>query len=141
MKPIPFKLSDGGCSLSCRPHEYRDCVVAAFAVVTGKPYDEIYDIIALAGRPPNQGFESDVWLKRMRGKVLGGQFKAVKVRIKSPVGRMISLTPRTFGLLHPKGRYILETASHTWAIVDSVHHDLALPKDKPLTGAWRWVTP
>ena len=139
MKRIPFQLSDGGCAFSSRPHEVRDCVVAAFAIVTDRLYDEVFDIIALAGRPSNQGFESDVWLKKTRGKVFGGQFKVVPVKVKSPVGRMVALTPRTFGLLHPKGRYILETTQHTWALVDQTHYDLSLPKEKPLTGAWLWV--
>jgi len=135
---LPFKLDDGGCSASSRPHSKRDCVVAAIAIVVECPYDLAYDTVALAGRKPDQGFESDVWLKKVKGRVFGGQFKPIKVKIANPVGRKTVLTPSTFGLLYPKGHFLLETRMHVWAYVDGYHHDIALPYDKPLTGAWQW---
>ncbi len=138
MTPLPFKLDDAGCHLSSRPHERRDCVVSALSIVTGLPYDVVYPIVALAGRRPNHGFESDKWLKRMGGRVLGGRFKPVKIRVPSPVGRTVVLTPSTFGLLYPKGRFLLEQPTHTWSCLNGIHHDLALPYDRPLTGAWQW---
>ncbi len=139
MKRLPFKLHDGGCHRSSHPHEHSDCTVSAFAIVTGLPYDKVYSILALAGRKPNRGFESDVWLKKMKGRVLGGLFKAASVRVPSEVDkRKVTLTPDTFRLAYLEGRYVLETQSHTWAYRDGTHYDIALPYDRPLTGAWRW---
>lgn len=136
---LPFKLDDGGCWSSSYPHSKRDCTVASMAIVTGVSYDSVYQTLALVGRKPNQGFESDVWLKKVRGRAFGGRFRAVPVTTRSPVdGSKVPLTPSTFGLLHPKGRYLLETSAHVWAYCEGYHHDLALPYDKPLTGAWQW---
>lgn len=134
-----FKLDDGGCWASSHAHERSDCTVSAFAIVTGRPYDLIHSTLALAGRRPNRGFESDVWLKRVRGRVLGGLFKRANVRLPSEVGGpKVTLTPATFSLAYPEGRYLLESPTHVWACCEGVHHDIALPYDRPLTGAWRW---
>lgn len=139
----PLQLDDGGRHLSRRPGQYHDCSVRALAILTGQPYDVCYDLLARAGRKPCQGFESDKWLKKVKGRVFGGQFKAVPIIASRPIPRSptVVLTPSTFGR-DPKylngGRYLLETPSHTWAVIDGIHHDLWRVKEQPLTGAWQW---
>ncbi len=130
----PLILDDGNCHLSTHSQEINDCSVRAFAIVTELPYDEVYSILAKAGRKRNRGFHSDKWLKKHKGQVLGGVFKPIKLN------RTLRLTPLNFGPLHPKGRYILETEDHTWACLNSIHHDLwRVKQDEWLTGAWEFT--
>lgn len=129
MTHYPLILDDAGRNLSKRPGQHSDCSVRALAIVSGLPYDTVYDILAAAGRKPCDGFDSPAWIKKHRGRVLGGRFKVVSVR---------GLTPLTFGRLHPKGRFILETENHMWALVDGKHRDL-WRVTKKLTGAWSFV--
>lgn len=141
----PLVLDDGQRNLSKRPGQTADCTVRAFAIVTGLSYDLIYETLAKAGRKPCQGFESDVWLKKRRGRVFGGLFKPVEIRaLRQPMDqctiRPVSgkLTPSTFASVYPEGRYLLETPNHVWCQIDGIAHDLWRVKEQSLTGAWRW---
>lgn len=142
-KPLyPLVLNDGGRNLSSRIGQFSDCTVRAFAIITGLDYDIVYDTLAKAGRKPCDGFDSTEWLKKRRGRAFGGVFKPVKV-----VGRddrysqRPHLTPLNFASYHPKGRFMLETDSHTWICLDGIHHDLwRVKQDKPLSGAWEFMS-
>lgn len=120
-------LDDGGREASKRCGQHSDCTVRALAIVTATPYDEVYETLARAGRRSCAGFESDEWLKRRRGRAFGGRFRALNVT---------DLTPSTFATRYPTGRFLLETSSHTWACISSIHHDLWRVKEQPLSGAW-----
>lgn len=135
----PLVLNDGNRNLSRRPGQFNDCTVRAFAIITGKSYDEVYDILAKAGRKPCQGFDSTGWLKKRRGRAFGGHFKAIPIlfRLKGSMARY-TLTPSLFASHYPEGRFLLETPSHTWACLDSIQHDLWRVKERSLTGAWQW---
>lgn len=129
----PLKIDDAGCHLSLRPEERSDCTVRAFSIVTNLPYNHIYDVLREAGRRPHQGFDSDKWLARKKGRVFGGVFKPVNVK---------GLTPLTVGNKYPVGRYIIETPDHVYGLLDGVSHDLVRLKDNTqLTGAWKWFPP
>jgi hypothetical protein len=137
----PLKLDDGNRNMSKRPGQFSDCVVRAFAIITGLDYDTVYDILAKAGRKPCEGFDSTEWLKKRRGRAFGGVFKPVKV-----IGRddrytqRPHLTPLNFGVYHPRGRFLLEFENHVWVIKNGVHHDLwRVKQEKPLSGAWEFV--
>lgn len=128
--PYHLVLDDGGRNASQRPNQFNDCTVRALAVVTQTDYDIVYDLLAKAGRKACEGFESDAWIRRKRGYVLGGRFKPIRVH---------DLTVATFANKYPKGRYLLETSNHTWAVINGKHHDLRRVKEQPLTGAWIWT--
>lgn len=144
MTHYPLVLNDGGRNLSKRPGSYSDCTVRALAIVTGTSYDSVYDLLAAAGRKPCAGFDSTSWIRRRRGRVLGGRFRAVPVRREmtevleggATKRVMWNVTPTTFSLFYPEGRYLLETPSHTWVCLSSIHHDLWRVKEQPLSGAW-----
>lgn len=124
----PLILDDGGRNLSLRPGQSNDCIIRAFSIVTDLDYDLIYDTFARSGRKPCQGYDSPAWLKRRKGRAFGGRFTSLKVR---------GMTPLAAGLRYPKGRYLLETDDHVWALIDGRHHDLLRIGDT-LTGAWRY---
>ncbi len=146
VKPTPaplytLVLNDGNRNLSRRPGQFNDCVIRAFAILTDKDYDEVYDTFAAAGRKPCEGFDSTAWLKKRGGRAFGGQFKRVPVlfKVKGTKARY-TLTPGLFDSHYPVGCYLLETPSHTWAVIDGVHHDLWRIKEQPLMGAWQWTS-
>lgn len=129
-KPYTLVIDDADCHLSTRFAEANDCTVRSIAIVTSLSYDHVFDVLAEAGRKPNRGFESDQWLKKRRGRVLGGRFKAVNVK---------GLVPDTFAHRYPIGRYLVETADHVYSVLDGVAHDLGRVKKQFLTGAWVWT--
>jgi hypothetical protein len=143
MKKIwyPLILDDGGRNTSLRIAQTNDCSVRAFAIITGKPYDTVYDILAKAGRKSCQGFESDEWLQKRRGRAFGGIFKPVKITGRDDRYSMRpDLTPLNFASHHPSGRFLLETTDHVWCVLEGVHHDLwRVKQGQPLTGAWEFL--
>lgn len=139
--PYKLVLDDGNRNLSRRPGQTSDCSVRALAIITQSTYDDVYDLLAKAGRKPCQGFHLDDWLKARRGRVLGGRFKAVKIRFAdSNVSPRFTetLTPTTFPLRYPTGRYLVSTANHVYCVVNGVAHDLWRVKEQPLVDAWQW---
>lgn len=126
--------------MSKRPSQIHDCSVRALAIITETAYDEVYDLLSKAGRKPCDGFDSTTWLKKRKGRVFGGIFVPVKVTgFDDRYSQRPHLTPLNFASYHPKGRFLLETHSHTWVVIDSVHHDLwRIKQEQPLTGAWEW---
>jgi hypothetical protein len=130
----PLVLDDGGRNYSRRPYQINDCSVRAFAILSGLPYDEIYDILRKAGRKSNEGFWSDRWIERKKGKVLNGKFKRVSLKRGK-------ITPMNFSKFYPRGRYLLESHNHTWVVIDGVHRDMWRVKDQnePLFGIWKFT--
>lgn len=138
----PLQLNDGGRNMSIRYGQTADCSVIAFAIVAGVSYDESYDILAKAGRKPCEGFASDEWLKKRKGRAFGGVFKPVKVvGLDDKYSQRPHLTPLNFASYHPKGRFLLEHPSHVWCCINGTHHDMwrVKPQTRPLTGAWEFT--
>jgi hypothetical protein len=133
-------LNDGGRSESKRPAQTADCTVRALSIVTGVCYDIAYETLAAAGRRPCHGFEIEEWLTKRRGKVFGGRFKRVSLIAPRaiPGSPKVIFTPSSFARYHSKGRFILSTPSHVFALLDGVAHDLWRIKDAPLADAWEW---
>ena len=134
-------IHDGNRHLSRRINSNSDCTVRALSIVTGASFDDAYDLLARAGRKPHKGFEIDQWLARRRTPVFGGTFKRIPVLgcyeaispLKTP------LTPVTFPIWHPKGRYLVTTSDHVYPILDSIAYDLRRVKEQPLESAWLWT--
>lgn len=130
--PYRLVLDDGGLNLSRRPIQINDCTVRSIAIVLGRDYDTIYDVLARAGRRPCDGFDSNTWLESCGGELLGS-----RVDILDPAG----LTPNNFSRIHPVGRFVLETQRHAWAVVDGIHRDLCRIREQPLEGVWQFHLP
>ncbi len=136
----PLILHDGNRNLSKRPAQINDCSVRALAIITNTDYDTVYELLSKSGRKPCQGFDLPRWLKRRKGKVLGGVFTPVKVKgLDDRYSQRPHLTPLNFASYHPRGRFLLEHPTHVWSMIDGIHHDLwRVKQDRPLTGAWEF---
>lgn len=134
---MTFKLSDAGRSKSKRPKQQRDCTVRALALVLTVPYDRAYDILSKAGRECGHGFDIEGWGRRTH--LYDGANDHIFWRIqkmpytKDPqrsedtthheVGQASRYRLRDFIKDRPKGRFIVSTARHVFAVIDGVVYD------------------
>ncbi len=121
--PSGFVQSDGGRSRSRRPRQKDDCTVRALALVTERPYDEAYDALASAGRQSSRRFDFRTWA----ASALFAGFRLRWTPLPAVRGRP-RVTPATFVLDHPRGRYVLRTAKHVMACIDGAIHDTHRPQ-------------
>ncbi len=135
-KFYPLILDDGGRNFSRRPLQINDCTVRSLAILSKFPYDEVYDVLAKAGRKPHQGFYIEKWINKVKGKAFDGRLKKINVE---KTKNHPELTPMNFTEYFPRGRYLLEGYTHVWAVVDGKHRDLwRVKQDEPLYGAWKF---
>lgn len=129
----PLTLDDGGRNLSRRPMQINDCTVRCLSIITKKSYDDVYDILATEGREPCQGFDINGFFNKKRhAKILGGTFKKVRVKKDTP--------PTEFIKNNKRGKFILGTYNHVWALINGLSHDLWRVSDKyVLTDVWKYV--
>jgi hypothetical protein len=114
--------------------------VRSLAILTGAEYDDVYNVLAKAGRVTCDGFDLSGWLTKRRGSTKWGVFKRVKVTgLDDRYSQRPHLTPVNFASHHRRGRFLLENHDHVWAVVDSVHRDLWRVKNVPLEAAWEFV--
>lgn len=95
--------------------EKNDCVVQALATVLDKPYFEVHSQLKRMGRRRNCGTPHRICTAAML--VYG-------MSIYSPVKRHV--THASFLAQNPKGKFLVMSRSHAWAIKDGVAY-----------GAWR----
>jgi hypothetical protein len=135
--PYPFIEDDGGRSESQRPRQKEDCTVRALAVITGWTYDQVYDLLKKNGRRSHSRFHLGPWLKSngyrlSEWAIMPLTFPAVKGERR--------MNPVTFISQNPHGRWIVKTATHVFAIVDGVAHDLHPERDdRCIYKAWRFL--
>jgi hypothetical protein len=107
-------------------YETNDCVVTAVAVASEIPYETAHSMLAKQGRKPKDG-------------TYGFQFHPVldgwcreKLTFKS------GMTIGRFAKEHPRGRWILDIASHATTLIDGVVVDRFLPGERcRVRKAWR----
>lgn len=143
MTACPFIQHDGGRSTSRRPKQKNDCTVRALALVTGKPYDYIYDLVAADGRKCGRGFD----IRRFFTPRRGDNFQALLNRLGlasvqwtafQAIKGQRRMNPRAFAAQYPSGRFICKTAGHVYAVIDGTVYDTSPAReDRCIYGAWR----
>lgn len=126
---MTFKLSDAGRSKSKRPKQQRDCTVRALALVATFPYNRAYDILAKAGRECSLGFDIEAWGRKTH--LIDGAGDHIYWRLqKMPYnkdhheqGPASRYRLTNFVEDRPKGRFIVSTARHVFAVIDGVVYD------------------
>jgi len=123
---MEFIYTDGGRSEAGYKGIAGDCVVRSIAIVTGKPYQEVYDSINGLGRTERVSKR-----RRSKSSARNGVYKATYDKyIKSLgytwiptmfIGSGCKVHLRTDEL--PSGRLIVSVSKHMTAVIDGVIHD------------------
>lgn len=127
-----FTVDDGGRATSRRPKQQNDCAVIAYAIVTGQPYDIVYDRFATGGRRSFRGTDDGFLHALMNQERWEGQtFPAIKGQRR--------MNPPTFVARFPEGRYLVSTARHLSAVIEGVWRDTFAPfEDRCIYRVWRF---
>lgn len=99
--------------------ETNDCVVRALSLAFNRPYLEVLDVCAAAGRRPRRGMyrpQTDAAIR-----MLSGSNTAEGVRLN----RYERVTFARFARENPVGRFIVIKRGHAVALIDGVYHDTA----------------
>lgn len=138
---MTFKLHDAGRSESKRLKQQRDCTVRALATVLDINYDAAYERLKDAGRECNAGFDIEAWARKtttggfVREHTREGPNSLYPRQIYWRLHKMpwhkdhheVGTTKR-YRLLdfikdNPKGRFMVSTARHVFAVCDGVAYD------------------
>lgn len=128
---IPFIKNDGGRKKAGLDHDKKSCTVRSLAIVAGLAYEDAYECCRLAGRKINHGI-SDIQIiqsLKFAHKKFAIRFEAIPApRKEHPeiAGYVRAVKHGTFAQIArqcPKGRYLLTSRSHAFALVDGVLHD------------------
>jgi hypothetical protein len=125
MSAARFVKDDGGRAAAGFKGKTSDCVTRAVAIVTGRPYREVYDLInslALAERPRG---------KKKRSSARTGVQKPTTKRLMEKLGATWTPTMLIGSgcKVHlcreelPSGRIVASVSRHVVAVIDGVVHD------------------
>jgi hypothetical protein len=121
-----FHFDDGGRAAAGYRGKAGDCVVRAIAIATGRPYQQIYDLVNHASTYERTG-------KRKRGisNARTGVYKSSIHRVMKALGWTWTPTMQIGSgcTVHlradelPPGRLIVSVSKHLTAVIDGVIHD------------------
>ncbi|MGB2621847.1 MAG: hypothetical protein WA857_13265 [Candidatus Acidiferrum sp.] len=121
-----FQFDDGGRGAAGYRGKAGDCVVRAIAIATGRPYQQIYDLVNSAATHERTG-------KRKRGKsnARTGVYKSSIKRVMNTLGWVWTPTMEIGSgcIVHlraeelPPGRLVVSVSKHLTAVIDGVIHD------------------
>ena len=141
---MEFKYNDGGRAEAGYKGTANDCVTRAIAIVTGIPYQQIYDNI-------NELSENERIGKSKRGisNARTGAYKQTSKKLISSLG-LVWYPTMTIGSgckVHlkadelPKGKIIVKLSKHLCAVVDGVindTHDPSRDETRCVYGYWSY---
>src|SRR5688500_13517848 len=123
---IPFQYDDGGRATAGYKGEAGDCFVRAVAIASGRPYQEVYDLV-------NEHAKSERRSKRKRGRSSareGVYRRTGKKIIESLGGKWVPTMQIGSGCkVHlradelPSGRLVVNVSKHYAAVIDGVLRD------------------
>ncbi len=132
-----FRFTDAGRAGSKRPRQKDDCTVRAIASAADLAYDDAYDLLAAGGRVSSRRFDLRFWAPNHLAngyRLCWRPFQAVKGQTR--------MNPFQFCADFPRGRFIVRTAKHVFAIVDGVVLDTTAPRpDRCIYGTWELLRP
>ena len=129
MEKLKFQFNDGGRKDAGYLGTTGDCGVRAIAIVTGKPYQEVYDLVNGLGKS-GKGFKqrktgkvsdarTGVWQKDVRTIMLGLGWKWTPTML---IGQGCKVHMRADEL--PSGKILCNVSRHYSAIIDGVINDI-----------------
>ncbi len=121
-----FQIDDGGRAAAGYTGKAGDCVVRAIAIATGRPYQQIYDLVNRAAVHERTG-------KRKRGvsNARTGVYRTSIRRVMKTLGWVWTPTMQIGSgcTVHlradelPQGRLVVSVSKHLTAVIDGVIHD------------------
>lgn len=138
---MKLQINDGGRSAAGYRGSTGDCVTRAIAIVTERPYQEVYDLVNSYGNNERKG-------KQKKSNARTGVRNATVKKIMKDLGFIWTPT-MTIGSgckVHlkeselPSGKIIASVSKHIVAIMDGVMHDIADPSrngTRCVYGYWR----
>ena len=128
---MKWNQNDAGRSTSLRPKQSLDCVIRAIALASQKPYDEVYDLMASAGRKSGRSTPKKVWKEVIHPMGLHYSFPAEKGLPRT--------TLADFAATFNSGRWVVQLAGHLTAVVNGEVLDTECPRSNACVyGAWKF---
>lgn len=122
---LTFKTDDGGRAAAGCKGKARDCGVRALAIVTGRPYREIYDLVNEAAkterRKRKSGAETGIHKPTMRKVAEALGLKWV------PTMQIGEGCRQHLDASLPPGRLVAKVSRHYVAVIDGCIHDTHNP--------------
>lgn len=123
-------FNDGGRKEAGYKGTARDCVCRSIAIVTGKPYKEVYDALNQLGESERTGKR-----KRTKSSSRDGVYRTTYEKYLKSLGYkwVACMTIGSGCTTHldadelPKGRLVLRVSRHVTAMIDGVIHDIFDP--------------
>ena len=139
---MEFQYNDGGRADAGYTGTTGDCACRAIAIATGKPYQEVYDLINEYGQTERRSKR-----KSKKSTARGGVFMATMKRIMASLGWEWKATMLVGSgcKVHlkkdelPEGRIIARVSRHYVAVVDGVvndNHDSSRGGTRCVYGYW-----
>src|ERR1700690_958062 len=121
-----FQLDDGGRAAAGYSGKAGDCVVRSIAIATGRPYQQIYDLVNKAAVHERTGKR-----KRSVSNARTGVYRTSIRRVMKTLGWVWTPTMQigsgcTVHLREdelPPGRLVVSVSKHLTAVIDGVIHD------------------
>jgi hypothetical protein len=124
---IEFVYDDGGRFAAGFKGDTGDCGVRALAIATGKPYQEVYDLVADVGKTWERKSKQRRTKSHPRTGVYNSTFKKIATDLGGVwtptmfVGQGCKVHLREDEL--PKGRLVCNVSKHFTAVIDGRLHD------------------
>lgn len=130
MPRYAFKCDSAGSP----PSANKDCLVRALSIAASIPYDEAHIALEKAGRKPDRGappkvfvpvFTAYGFLVKHTQPSSGRRWSACRSVYGEPYSRRINRLPTVAKVVPTltRGRFIVITARHAFAVIDGVAHD------------------
>jgi hypothetical protein len=125
-----WEYDDGGREAAGYKGGTSDCVVRAFAIASGRPYQEVYDLVKGLARGERRGNR-----KRGRSSPRTGVYKQTTRRLAERLGMTWTPTMQIGSgcKVHlsadelPSGRLVASCSRHVVAVIDGVVRDVYDP--------------
>lgn len=139
-----WEYNDGGRAAAGHKGTTGDCVVRAIAIVTGKPYTEIYQAINLLGKKERIGRK-----KKSKSNARTGVYKTTIRAYLEELGLHWTPTMKVGSgcTVHlkanelPKGKLLVSVSRHLTAVIDGIiydTHDCSREGTRCVYGYWHY---
>ncbi len=111
----------------------NDCAPTAFTYVTGQPYAKVMEVCVKVGE-----WDADIGVNGSRFEAIATEFGLVLGELdfawiryddgshmETPLGRYRQQTIGQFIRTHPKGKFLVHTKDHVFAVIDGKNYDRA----------------